>query len=78
MLDVMVTQSVGRLKILRLIPKIMKGTHVNEPILKNYRAKRIEIKSQQPFVVEADGEIPYPQTQQLEVQILNKRLRVII
>ena len=78
LLDVMVTQSVGRLKILRLIPKIMKGTHVNEPILKNYRARRIDIKSQQPFVVEADGEIPYPQTRHLEVQILDKRLRVIV
>ena len=78
LLDVMVTQSVGRLKILRLIPKIMKGTHVNEPILKNYRAHRIDIKSQQPFVVEADGEIPYPQTRHLEVQILDKKLRVIV
>ena len=78
LLDVMVTQSVGRLKILRLIPKIMKGTHVNEPILKNYKARRVDIKSQQPFVVEADGEIPYPQTRHLEVQILDKRLRVIV
>ncbi len=78
LLDVMVTQSVGRLKILRLIPKIMKGTHVNEPILKNYKARRVDIKSQRPFVVEADGEIPYPQTRNLEVQILDKRLRVIV
>ena len=78
LLDVMVTQSVGRLKILRLIPKIMKGTHVNEPILKNYRARRVVIKSQQPLVVEADGEIPYPQTRHLEVQILDKKLRVIV
>jgi len=78
LLDVMVTQSVGRLKILHLIPKIMKGTHVNEPILKNYKARRVDIKSQRPFVVEADGEIPYPQTRTLEVQILDKRLRVIV
>ena len=78
LLDVMVTQSVGRLKILRLIPKIMKGTHVNEPILKNYRARRVVIKSQKPLVVEADGEIPYPQTRHLEVQILDKKLRVIV
>ena len=78
LLDVMVTQSVGRLKILRLIPKIMKGTHINEPILKNYRARRIEIKSQQPLVVEADGEIPYPQTRHIEIQILDKKLRVIV
>ena len=78
LLDVMVTQSVGRLKILRLIPKIMKGTHVNEPILRNYRARRVVINSQQSLVVEADGEIPYPQTRHLEVQILDKKLRVIV
>jgi len=78
LLDVMVTQSVGRLKILSLIPKIMKGTHINEPILKNYRARRIVIKSEQSLVVEADGEIPYTQTQHLEVQILDKKLRMIV
>jgi YegS/Rv2252/BmrU family lipid kinase len=78
LLDVMVTQSIGRLKILRLIPKIMKGTHVNEPILRNYRARRVVIKSRQPLVVEADGEIPYPQTRHLEVQILDKKLRMIV
>jgi len=78
LLDVMVTQRVGRLKIMRLIPKIMKGTHVNEPILKIYRARRVYIKAHQPFVVEADGEIPYPKTRHLEVQILDKRLRVIV
>jgi len=78
LLDVMVTQSVGRLKIMRLIPKIMKGTHVNEPILRNYRARRVVIKSQHSLVVEADGEIPYPQTRYLKVQILDKKLRVIV
>ncbi len=78
LLDVMVTQSVGRLKILRLIPKIMKGTHINEPILSHYRARRIVIKSEKSLVVEADGEIPYPQTRHLEVQILDKKLRVIV
>ena len=78
LLDVMVTQSVGRLKILRLIPKIMKGTHVNEPILRNYKARRVVIESQQSLVVEADGEIPYTQTQYLEVKILDKKLRVIV
>jgi len=78
LLDVMVTQSVGRLKIMCLIPKIMKGTHVNEPILRNYRARRVVIKSQHSLVVEADGEIPYPQTRYLKVQILDKKLRVIV
>jgi len=78
LLDVMSTGSVGRLEILRLIPKIMKGTHINEPILSIHRARKVVIKSEQFFVVEADGEIPYSMTKNLEVQVLDKRLRVIV
>jgi diacylglycerol kinase family enzyme len=36
------------------------------------------IDSEKPFVVEADGEIPYSQTRHLDIQILKKRLRVIV
>jgi diacylglycerol kinase (ATP) len=53
LLDVMVADGIGRLRILRLIPKITKGTHLNEPILSN-------------------------QTRHLEIQILEKKLRVIV
>jgi diacylglycerol kinase (ATP) len=76
--DVMMAQGVGRVTIMRLIPKIMKGVHTNEPILQMYRARRVVIESGEPFVVEADGEIPYRETQHLEVEILPKRLRVIV
>jgi diacylglycerol kinase (ATP) len=75
--DVMMAQGVGRVTILRLIPKIMMGSHTNEPILQMYRARRVVLESGEPFVVEADGEIPYRKTQHLEVEILPKRLRVI-
>lgn len=78
LLNIMVADGIGRMKILNLIPKIMKGTHVNEPILKNFLAKRVVISSDEVFVVEADGEVPYPQTAHLEVQVLEKKLQVII
>jgi len=78
LLNVMVADGIGRVKILKLIPKIMKGTHVNEPILKNYLAKQVVISSDAPFAVEADGEVPYSQTTRLEVQVLEKKLRVIV
>jgi diacylglycerol kinase (ATP) len=76
--DVMLAQGVGHLAIMRLIPKIMKGMHTNEPILQMYRARRVVLKASEPFVVEADGEIPYRATRHLEVEILPRRLRVII
>ncbi len=78
LLDVMVADGIGRLRIMRLIPKITKGTHMNETILSNHQARRVLIDSEKPFVVEADGEIPYSQTSHLDIQILEKRLRVIV
>jgi YegS/Rv2252/BmrU family lipid kinase len=78
LLDVMVADGIGRLRIMGLIPKITKGTHLNEPILSNHQASRVLIDSEKPFVVEADGEIPYSQTRHLEIQILKRRLRVIV
>ena len=78
LLNVMVADGIGRVQILSLIPKIMKGTHTSEPILKNFLAKRVVISADESFAVEADGEVPYPQTTRLEVQVLEKKLKVIV
>ena len=78
LLDVMVADGIGRLRIMRLIPKITKGTHLNEPILSIHQARRVVIESDKPLVVEADGEIAYPRTRRLEIRILDKKLRVIV
>jgi diacylglycerol kinase (ATP) len=76
--DLMVTQAVSRLTILRLIPKITKGSHTNEPVLKMYRARRVVLDSQAPLLVEADGELPYLETHHLELDILPRKLRLIV
>jgi YegS/Rv2252/BmrU family lipid kinase len=78
LLDVLVAQAVSRLTILRLIPKIMRGTHTREPVLRLVQARRVLIESREPLVVEADGEFPYTQARRLQVDILPKVLRVII
>jgi diacylglycerol kinase (ATP) len=74
----MVAQAVDRFTILRLIPKIMKGTHVNEPILRMLQARRVVLESDAPLIVEADGEVPYLETHHLELEILPKKLRIIV
>jgi diacylglycerol kinase (ATP) len=76
--DLMVAEDVNRLTILRLLPKIMKGTHLNEPVLRMYRAQRVVIESSQPLAVESDGEIPYHNAKRLEMEVLHKRLRVLV
>lgn len=76
--DLVVSQKVSRSTILRMIPKLMQGTHTNEPVVRMYRAKRVVIESQEPITIETDGEIPYLEAQHLEVEVLHKRLRVIV
>lgn len=76
--DLLVSSKVSRFTILRLIPKIMRGTHINEPVVSMYRARRVVIESQEPLIVESDGEIPFLETHHLELEVLHKRLRVIV
>jgi len=76
--DLMVAQRVSRLTILRMIPKLMNGTHINEPIVRMYRARRVVIESDAPLVVETDGEIPYLNAHRLTLDILPKKVRLIV
>jgi YegS/Rv2252/BmrU family lipid kinase len=76
--DILVSKKVGRFTIMRLIPKLMRGTHTNEPVVSMFQARRVLIESEEPLIVETDGEIPFLETHRLELSILHKRLRVII
>jgi len=76
--DLMVAQSVSRLTILRMIPKLMNGTHIHEPIVRMLRARRVVLESDAPLIVETDGEIPFLNTHRLALDILPKKVRVIV
>ena len=76
--DLVVGEAVSRLTILRLIPKFMQGTHMNEPVLRMVRARRVVLELQASLIVEVDGEFPYLETRHLEVEILPKKVRVIV
>jgi diacylglycerol kinase (ATP) len=75
--DITIAQNISRGAILKLIPKLMKGTHVHEPILRMQQAQRVVLESKSPLIVEADGEIPYIGAQRIEVEILPKKVRII-
>jgi len=77
-LDMMVGDKVSRLTIMRLVPKFMRGTHTHEKVLWMRRLRRVAIKADLPLVVETDGELPFLDARHLEIQILEKRLRVIV
>lgn len=77
LLDVMIADGLGRIGILSLLPKVMKGTHLGDRRIKFRQASHIVIESPDPLTVEADGEIPYIGSHRLEIELLPKKLRVI-
>ena len=78
LLDAALVAPIGRLAIMQLLPQVMKGAHQQSPHIQMQRVRRVVIESVTPFVVEADGELPYLAAQHLELQVLPRRLRMIV
>lgn len=54
--DVVTVGDVGKLRFLGNLPKVFKGTHVEEDEVRIFRAPRLELSASRPFPVYADGE----------------------
>ncbi|HKB50727.1 MAG TPA: diacylglycerol kinase family protein [Solirubrobacterales bacterium] len=54
--DVVTVGEVGKLRFLSNLPKVFKGTHVEEDEVRVFRAARLELSASRPFPVYADGE----------------------
>ncbi len=78
LLDLLIADGVGRLAILGLVPRIMRGTHGGDRRLRLARARRVLIESQEPLLVEADGEIAFEDARRLEIEVLPGALRVLV
>ena len=77
LLDLLLVGPVGRLEILQLVPKILRGAHAADPRLRLLRAKRVTIESDEPLLVEADGELAFQDARRLEIALLPGALRVL-
>jgi diacylglycerol kinase family enzyme len=76
-LDLLIADGVGRLEILGLVPRIMRGTHGGDPRLRLTRARKVLIESAAPLLVEADGEIAFEEARRVALEILPGALRVL-
>lgn len=54
--DVVTVGEVSKLRFLSNLPKVFKGTHVEEDEVRVFRAARLELSASRPFPVYADGE----------------------
>ena len=56
LLDVVTTRESSRVHFLRSLPKVFKGTHVDDPSVEVRRAREVRIAADRPFVLYADGD----------------------
>ncbi len=77
LLDVCVCDGLGKLQILRFLPKTIRGTHVGASCVHMRRVTRVRITSDTPLPVHADGEILAEDARELEIEIAPGRLRLL-
>ena len=74
--DIVTVGEVGKLRFLGNLPKVFKGTHVEEDEVNVFRAPHLELTASQPFPVYADGE--HLTDLPASLRILPKALSVLV
>lgn len=76
-LDIVIAANYTRMQILKLIPHVLRGTHLGLPGVRFLRTRRLTVESQQSLTVHADGEMLVGDNRRLEIDILPGRLGLI-
>jgi len=77
LLELVVARGLGRLGILRLVPRVLRGTHVRDPAVEVVRTRHAAIASDVPLPVHLDGEALPGEALSLEIDVLAGALSVI-
>ena len=75
--ELVVAQGLSRTRVLGLLPRVLKGTHLDHPAVTALRSRRVRISARTPFVVHADGEILDTAATSVDVELLPGALRVL-
>lgn len=78
LLDVCLVNALPLGKILRLMPKVMKGGHEGDPDVEFVRSRRIDVLGSTPFFVHADGEIVGRNVTGVSVELSQAQIPVIV
>ena len=57
LIDIVAVRSASRLEMFNLLPKVFDGSHIHHPKLEYFQVKNFSIETEQPDVLNLDGEI---------------------
>jgi YegS/Rv2252/BmrU family lipid kinase len=76
-LQMVFAEGVNRRQVLKLAPKVIRGTHLDAPEATFIEGRKFTVETDLPMPVEADGEVRYTDARQLEIEILAGALPVL-
>jgi YegS/Rv2252/BmrU family lipid kinase len=77
LLDLCVAGKVSRPKMIRFVPRFMRGTHTTDPDITMGQGQKVIVVSESPWAAQLDGEIYGVGASRYEVELLPQRLRLI-
>jgi diacylglycerol kinase (ATP) len=75
-LDLVIAGAVSRLRVIALLPRLLRGLHIMQPEITHARVTRCEVTSRAPVASHLDGEVQPLQTH-FEIEILKGALRLM-
>ncbi len=76
--DVCIGHQMTKPQMLGLVPHVMRGTHIDKPLVRMTRARKVTIISDEPLPMHADGEtVQSDFHQRIEAELLPQKLTVI-
>lgn len=76
LLELVYAEPVSRRRILALIPKLLRGTHLSEPDVHTFSIRKCIVVADAPVISHLDGEIQPPQTH-FDIELLAGALRLL-
>ena len=77
LLDIVIADAMNRRQVLRLLPRLMKGTHLSLPSVSLIRSRTLKLESRLPLPVQTDGEIVTASARYLDIELIPGRLSII-
>jgi diacylglycerol kinase (ATP) len=75
-LELVIADPVSRLRILSLLPTLIKGKHIDQPEVSHASVHRVTIESAEPVPSHLDGEVGMPASR-FEIEILPAALDLL-
>lgn len=76
--DLALLRGLSRVGILRLVPDVLQGTHIDKEPVTMAQARRVTVETEYPLPVQADGEILASSVTHLEAEVIPQCLHVIV